>query len=133
MTDELLTIRQMCDRYGVTPRALRFYESREMLFPERRGQHRLYDRRDRGRLVLILRGKRFGFSLEEIRQLLDLYVPGAQNRDQIARTLATARGHLDHMRRQHDELALAITDLQSHIDEAQARLDALPPAATPIR
>ncbi|WP_112873730.1 MerR family transcriptional regulator [Paracoccus endophyticus] len=133
MTDELLTIREMCDRYGVTPRALRFYESRELLFPERRGQHRLYDRRDRGRLVLILRGKRFGFSLEEIRHLLDLYVPGARNRDQIARTLTTARDHLAKMRAQRDELGQAITDLESHIAEAQARLDALPADDTPIR
>ncbi|MDM7459435.1 MAG: MerR family transcriptional regulator, partial [Paracoccus sp. (in: a-proteobacteria)] len=76
MSDELMTIRQMCDAFDVTPRTLRFYESRELIFPQRRGQHRLYDRRDRARLTLILRGKRFGFSLEQIRQLLELYQPG---------------------------------------------------------
>lgn len=72
MTDETMTIREMCDAFEVTPRTLRFYEAKELLFPVREGQKRLFTRRDRARLKLILRGKRFGFSLEEIRQLLDL-------------------------------------------------------------
>ena len=71
--ETFMTIREMCDAFDVTPRTLRFYESKELLFPERDGQKRLFTRRDRARLKLILRGKRFGFSLEEIRQLLDLY------------------------------------------------------------
>ena len=73
MTDQMMTIRQMCDTFDVTPRTLRFYEAKELIFPVRGGQKRLYSKRDRARLKLILRGKRFGFSLEEIRQLLDLY------------------------------------------------------------
>ena len=73
MTDNLMTIRAMCDAFDVTPRTLRFYEAKELLFPLRDGTKRLFTRRDRARLVLILRGKRFGFSLEDIRQLLDLY------------------------------------------------------------
>jgi len=73
MTEEIMTIRQMCESYGVTPRTLRFYESKELIFPVREGQKRLYNRSDRARLKLIMRGKRFGFSLEEIRQLLDMY------------------------------------------------------------
>ena len=120
--DDLLTIREMCLAFDVTPRALRFYESRELLTPLRRGQHRLFDRRDRGRLKLILMGKRFGFSLEEIRQLLELYVPGQSNRAQIAATIATARGHLAAMRQQHDELAVTMHDLQARINEAEAML-----------
>ena len=72
MSEDVLTIREMCDAFDVTPRALRFYEAKELLFPMRQGQKRLYSRRDRARLKLILRGKRFGFSLEDIRQLLDL-------------------------------------------------------------
>ena len=59
MSAEVMTIRQMCDAFDVTPRTLRFYETRELLFPQRRGQHRLYGRSDRARLKLILRGKRF--------------------------------------------------------------------------
>ena len=72
---DLMTIREMCDTYDVTPRTLRFYEAKELLSPLREGTRRLFTRRDRARLKLILRGKRFGFSLEDIRQTLDLYGP----------------------------------------------------------
>ena len=78
----LMTIREMCDTFGVTARTLRFYESKELLSPMRDGQKRLFTRRDRARLKLILRGKRFGFPLEEIRQLLDLYDVGDQQQTQ---------------------------------------------------
>lgn len=122
MSEELMTIRQMCDAYEVTPRTLRFYEARELIFPERRGQHRLYDRRDRARLTLILRGKRFGFSLEQIRQLLELYEPGGTNRTQIARTIEVGRARLADMERQHAELSEAIADLRLHISDAEYRL-----------
>lgn len=126
MPDELMTIREMCDAFDVTPRTLRFYESRELIFPERRGQRRLYDRRDRARLTLILRGKRFGFSLEQIRQLLEFYEPGGTNRAQIAATLKVGRERLADMERQHAELAEAIADLSAQIAEAEARLSAMP-------
>lgn len=118
--DALLTIRAMCDAYDVTARALRFYESRELLSPERRGQARFYGRRERARLVLILRGKRFGFSLEQIRQLLDLYDPADLNRLQTEATLQIARDRLDDMHRQRAELTLAIDDLAQQIARAEA-------------
>ncbi len=124
MSDELMTIRQMCDAFDVTPRTLRFYEARELIAPERRGQHRLYDRRDRARLKLILQGKRFGFSLEEIRQLLELYDPRGNNVAQLAATIEAARVRLTDMIRQQDELGLAITDLTSQIDETERLLNA---------
>lgn len=124
MSDELMTIRQMCDAFGVTPRTLRFYEARELIFPERRGQHRLYDRRDRARLTLILRGKRFGFSLEEIRQLLELYEPGGTNKAQIAATISVGRQRLADMERQYAELSEAIVDLKSQLSDAETRLAA---------
>lgn len=126
MSDDLMTIRQMCDTYEVTPRTLRFYEARELIFPQRRGQHRLYDRRDRARLILILRGKRFGFSLEQIRQLLELYEPGGTNRAQIAATISVGRDRLADMERQYAELSEAIADLRTQISEAQSRLSATP-------
>ncbi|MDO5630746.1 MAG: MerR family DNA-binding transcriptional regulator [Paracoccus sp. (in: a-proteobacteria)] len=125
MTEELMTIRQMCDVFNVTPRTLRFYESRELIFPERRGQHRLYDRRDRARLTLILRGKRFGFSLEQIAQLLALYEPGA-NQAQIAATIPVARQRLDDMQQQYIELESAIADLKAQIAEAESQLAVMP-------
>jgi DNA-binding transcriptional MerR regulator len=115
MDTELMTIRQMCDAYDVTPRTLRFYESKELLFPIREGQKRLFTRRDRARLKLILRGKRFGFSLEEIRQLLDLYYVGDQQITQLERTHEVALERLADMERQHAELGEAIKELKQQI------------------
>lgn len=116
MSEEVMTIREMCDAYEVTPRTLRFYEAKELLFPIREGQKRLFTRRDRARLKLILRGKRFGFSLEDIRQLLSLYDIGDQQHTQVGETLKIARLRLLEMMRQRDELVLAINDLKEQIE-----------------
>ncbi|GGG77115.1 MerR family transcriptional regulator [Salipiger pallidus] len=116
MSEEtLMTIREMCDQFDVTPRTLRFYEQKELLFPRRDGQKRLFSRRDRARLKLILRGKRFGFSLEEIRQLLDLYDMGDEQHTQIARTYEIAQARLEDLQRQRDELDGAIDDLKEQL------------------
>ena len=115
MSDTVLTIREMCDAFDVTPRALRFYEAKELLFPMRQGQKRLYSRRDRARLKLILRGKRFGFSLEDIRQLLDLYDVDDTHETQLAETLDAARKRLADMEQQRDELDQAIAELDEMI------------------
>jgi len=115
MDDDTMTIRQMCDAFDVTPRTLRFYEARELLSPVRQGQRRLFTRRDRARLTLILRGKRFGFSLEEMRQILDLYDKGDQQRSQIARACEVARVRLGAMEAQRDALDAAIADLREQM------------------
>ncbi|MEL7166320.1 MAG: MerR family DNA-binding transcriptional regulator [Pseudomonadota bacterium] len=115
MTQDAMTIREMCDAFDVTPRTLRFYEAKELLFPIREGTRRLFTKRDRARLKLILRGKRFGFSLEEIRQLLDLYHMGDQQLTQMTRTYEIAQERLSDMERQRDELNEAITDLQDQL------------------
>jgi DNA-binding transcriptional MerR regulator len=115
MTPETMTIREMCDAYNVTPRTLRFYESKELLYPVREGQRRLFTRRDRARLKLILRGKRFGFSLEEIRQLLDLYYVGDSQETQLVSTLSIARARLSDMESQRAELDEAIDDLRNQM------------------
>jgi len=115
MTQDYLTIREMCDCFDVTARTLRFYEAKELLFPVREGQKRLFTRRDRGRLKLILRGKRFGFSLEEIRQLLDLYDMGDQQHTQLKRTYEVALERLAAMESQRDELNTAIDELKEQL------------------
>jgi len=115
MTDETMTIREMCDAFEVTPRTLRFYEAKELLFPVREGQKRLFTRRDRARLKLILRGKRFGFSLEEIRQLLDLYDMGDQQQTQLTRSVEIARERLADLVTQREELNEAIADLTDQL------------------
>jgi DNA-binding transcriptional MerR regulator len=119
MTDDLMTIRQMCDAFDVTARTLRFYEAKELLSPIREGQKRLFTKSDRARLKLILRGKRFGFALEEIRQLLDLYDMGDQQQTQLIRTVEVAKGHLDDLMRQREELNDAIADLTEQLEWAE--------------
>ena len=123
MTGETMTIREMCDAFDVTPRTLRFYEAKELLAPVRQGQKRLFTKRDRARLKLILRGKRFGFALEDIRQLLDLYASGDPENAQLLRTRELASARLTQMIRQREELDAAIQDLRGHIDCALRMLD----------
>ena len=109
---EFRTIKEMCDIYKVTPRTLRFYESKELLFPLREGQRRFFTRRDQARLKLILQGKRFGFSLEDIRQLLNLYDIGDQQKTQLLKTYELAGERLKIMVNQRNELNIAIADLK---------------------
>ncbi len=129
MTSETMTIREMCDTFQVTPRTLRFYEAKELLFPQRDGQRRLFTRRDRARLKLILRGKRFGFSLEEIRQLLDLYYVGDSQETQLSQTLQIAQDRLHDMERQRAELDEAIDELRNQMQLVGDMLSSRQPAA----
>ena len=112
---EFWNIREMCDQFNVTPRTLRFYESKELLFPTRQGQKRLFTKRCRGRLKLILRGKRFGFSLEDIRQLLELYDMGDKQQTQLLRTYELAKSKLIDLEDQRDKMEETITELRQQI------------------
>tara|TARA_R110002050_G_scaffold251340_1_gene389545 strand:- start:219 stop:644 length:426 start_codon:yes stop_codon:yes gene_type:complete len=125
MNTTTMTIREMCDTFDVTPRTLRFYEAKELLFPERQGQKRLFTKRDRARLKLIIRGKRFGFSLEEIRQLLDLYHMGDQQQTQLARTYDIARDRLADLETQRDDIEQAIDDLRNQLKWAEKMIASL--------
>lgn len=125
MTNETMTIRDMCVEFDVTPRTLRFYEQKELLFPIRNGQRRMFTKRDRARLKLILRGKRFGFSLEEIRQLLDLYHMGDSQQTQLAKTFELAKKHLADMIAQRDELNVAIEEMKTQMEWGEKRLNEL--------
>lgn len=113
--DRMFTVTQLCREFGVTPRALRFYEAKGLLHPDRDGMRRRFDQRDRARLALILRGKRFGFSLAEIGELLDLYNADGTQVVQLTRTLEVARRRLDDMRKQRDELGVAIAELETQV------------------
>ncbi len=115
MSEDLMTIREMCETFDVTPRTLRFYEAKELLLPERQGQKRLFTRRDRARLKLIQRGKRFGFSLEEIRQLLNLYDVGDQQLTQYTKTFELAKERLADMEQQRAELDETINELKDQL------------------
>ena len=124
MNTDTLTIREMCDAYDVTPRTLRFYEAKELLFPERMGQKRLFTKRDRARLKLIIRGKRFGFSLQEIRQLLDLYYKGDGQMSQLTQTFDLASTRLKDLESQRAEMDDAITDLREQLKFVEKILSA---------
>jgi DNA-binding transcriptional MerR regulator len=126
MTD-VMTIRQMCDQFDVTPRTLRFYEQKELLFPIRRGTMRLFTRADRARLKLILRGKRFGFSLEEIRQVLDLHDRANGDEAQIALACRIATERLAEMERERAALDAAIEELKGQLAWGQEVLGTLRP------
>ncbi len=125
MTTDTLNIRDMCAQYDVTPRTLRFYEAKELLFPIREGQKRLFTKRDRARLKLILRGKRFGFSLEEIRQLLDLYHMNDGQVTQLAKSCELAQKHLSDMEAQKAELEEAIDELKQQLRWGEEKLATL--------
>ena len=131
MTVDTLNIREMCDAFDVTPRTLRFYEAKELLFPIREGQKRLFTKRDRARLKLILRGKRFGFTLEEIRQLLDLYHMDDGQEAQLSKSYELAQQHLADMEAQKAELDQAIGELKKQMAWGAAKLAELAKKKSP--
>ena len=127
------TIRQLCIEFSVTARALRFYEDKGLLFPARDGMNRVYSNRDRARLQLILRGKRVGFSLSEIREILDLYDEKDGGAAQAARSLKKFRERIEALRQQREDIEGAIQNLEEGCLKlerqlAESRPDLLPKA-----
>jgi DNA-binding transcriptional MerR regulator len=123
MSETKLTIREMCEAFDVTARTLRFYEAKELLFPIREGQKRWFTKRDRARLTLILRGKKYGFSLEDLRQLLDLYDAGDRQVSQISKTIDVARVKLADLTQQRDGLTRTIAELADQIASLSGLLE----------
>ena len=117
----------MCDEFGVSARTLRFYEAKELLFPLRVGQKRLFSKRDRARMKLILRGKRYGFSLEEIRHLLALYRSGGSQKTQVIKTYQIAQDRLAELIHKRDDLTQIIEELREQIKWGEGLINALPP------
>ena len=117
MTENRLSFKDMCTRFDVTPRTLRYYEYIELLSPEKEGRNRFYGPREVARMVLILRGRRFGFSLEEIRQWLLMYETKG-TRPQLEVWIAAADRQLEALSQQREELGRTIDDLRNLRDEA---------------
>lgn len=115
------SIGELCDEFDVTARALRFYEDEELISPERRGTQRLYTDRDRARLAWILRGKRVGLSLAEIKELLDLYDIGDGRRMQRLKTVEICQARVDKMKQQQVDIEATIKELESFIDLVKAQ------------
>ena len=110
----------MSAHFSVTPRTLRYYEAKKLLHPKRSGQHRLFGKREQVRLALIMRGKRFGFSLEDIRQLLNLYELNGQKKNQVKQTYRLAQQRLKIMESQRAELDDTIADLKTRLARARS-------------
>ena len=125
---DTISIRQMCDAFDVTPRTLPFYEQKDLLRPLRQGTARLFTKRDRAWLTLILRSKRFGFSLEDIRQMLEMYDRDGNQR-QLVRTFALAQDRVAQMQAQRAELSVAIDARKAEIAQGAAMIAAFQQAA----
>ena len=106
------SISELANEFDVTPRAIRFYEDHGLLAPRRAGQRRIYSPRDRTRLKLTLRGKRLGLSLSEIRELVDMYEPGRDERPQLARFLAVLESHRASLMQQRMDIEAQLAELQ---------------------
>lgn len=115
------SIGELCDEFAVTARALRFYEDEALIAPERRGTTRLYSERDRARLAWILRGKRVGLSLADIKELLDLYDIGDGRRTQRLKTIERCQEQADKLERQRVDIDATLTELKQFIALVKAQ------------
>jgi len=109
--DAVYSIGELAGEFDVTPRAIRFYEAEGLLAPRRDGQRRIYTARDRTRLKLTLRGKRLGFTLSEIRDLIDMYEPGRDERPQLERFLAVLEAHKAALERQSEDIEAQLAEI----------------------
>lgn len=120
---ELLTVNEIAEDLGITARALRFYEAKGLIVPQRAGTTRVYTRRDRGRLALILRGKRLGFSLADIKEYLDLYDADPGNVRQMKHLRSRVRDRLARLDQQRKALEAAtaeLKDIERQVQDALA-------------
>lgn len=116
-SDSRLTFKEMCAEFDVTPRTLRYYEYIELLSPERDGRARYYHPRELARMKLIMRGRKFGFSLEDIRQWLDLYDQDPENRTQMEAWIKLADAQMEELVSRKQQIEDSIAELQALRDQ----------------
>jgi len=116
------SISELAREFAITPRAIRFYEDQGLLAPRRDGQRRIYTPRDRTRLRLTLRGKRLGLTLSEIRELIDMYEPGRDQRPQLERFLAVLESHKASLLQQRSDIEAQLAEIQGFEKKIRKRL-----------
>ena len=121
---EFYSVTELAEDLGITPRTLRFYEDKNLLNPRRAGNTRVYTHRDRGRMILILRGKRLGFSLSEIREWLDLYESGPGQVGQMRKLVDKAGERLAALEQQRKDIDATIAELKDIVGAAESHLAA---------
>ena len=120
----LFTIGELAADFALSPRAIRFYEDQGLLSPQRAGTTRVYTKRDRARLQLILRGKRLGFSLADIKQFLQLYEADRSKRRQMAMTLERTRARIAELEQQLEDITVTLGELRDIESEITSYLQA---------
>ncbi len=121
---DLYTVNQLADALGITPRAIRFYESKGLIAPSRVGTMRVFTRQDRGRLLLVLRGIRLGLSLAEVRDYLDLYDTDPTQHGQVRLLLGKVNERIATLEAQRQDLDQALTELRAIAARAEASVAA---------
>ena len=120
--EEYVRIGEMARKYGVTLRALRFYEDKGLIAPKRDGSTRLYSRRENARLQLILLGRKIGFSLRDVKQIMDLYDPSGTNIKQLRLALDKSEKQMTRLQKQRAVVDEAIGELTKLMDDVRDRL-----------
>ena len=121
---DVFTIRDLTKEFSVSARTLRFYEEKGLINPKRRGEQRLYSRRDRARLAYVLAGKQVGFSLEEVREMLDLYDLGDGQVTQLKVALAKFGERIGRLEKQKTDIDRVVVELTRASDVMKAKLTA---------
>ena len=125
MSVSKLSLKEMCEAFDVTPRTLRYYEYIELLIPEKQGRKRFYSHKEKARLKLIKRGRRFGFTLEEIRQWLEMYDRKDSNQAQLETWIDMASKQSKELEERKSDIQAAIDDMDSLRNAAMKELEAL--------
>jgi DNA-binding transcriptional MerR regulator len=120
--NDTFSIRDLADEFDITTRTIRFYEDKGLVMPTRQGQRRIYHKRDKARLKLILRGKRLGFSLDEIVRLVSLYETPNDKLPQLQVYLETLQGHKKTLLQQKEDLEQTLIELESAENECKSAI-----------